>query len=572
MPSSTQKPTSQPEPQTLQPEKSIAVNASATSGTAEANSKRTQEILASEVKDAANSALQSPPGGELASTVKSRGKGERPDDIDIAATKNTAVKDAGAATKAVKSSVAEDKNAASLVAASRPVTPENASSVQTALSPPPRSNQHKVLRDGPTLSKQETPTKHELIATAVPASPSNVLQSASSIDPSRRTSLTSIQQPSTPSDNASFTSASLSRANSPPPSRVGTAPVRQMSKAQQKKERQARAKQAEEVSKVEQSPIKLEEPAIVQEPIVGRKKKAKKTQQGTAESTPAPTRPTSPEAKDIVATETQEEPVPALPTKEIKKINAKATPAPEPKKVEEPPRPPTPSVDDQQKQLTAAALFSSLIETGELDPGVSDSIFKTAAGLNTRFDNTTDLISPANRPVLTDEEAHQLDAGQAICIEDRKGRCTVVLPDRRPLPGFSRPQAQRFLDLVARIGVPPFNPDLWKLVPIAKLTTAAVAITPLLSAQLAQESKELVNRFATDLPTVGGGVLGQGGMPQQAAGATAAGGQLPVVATAPSVEEAEQRFLGQRRETEAIEKKLNALIKKNRRLVLGGGH
>ena len=577
IPSSSLKQVSQSEPQTEQPEieRSTMADMGASTATAEVFNKDTTEPSSSRETDPADTATLKAISAETHDdTFKRPGQGERPIDIDISTAGHSAETGSDIAAKPDKASVNKDGETDNSVVPSRPITPDNIISQQNTPSAAPHSAQHKSLRVGLTPQKHESPTKPETTGTTVPISPGSVSNFASNIEPSRRTSLTSTQQPGTPSDNASLTSASLSRANSPPPSRVGTAPVRQMSKAQQKKERQARAKQVEEVSKAEQSPVKMEEPAVVQEPIVGRKKKTKKAKQGTAESTPAPTRPTSPELKETMDTETQVEPLPALPPKEPKKPSTKPPPVSESKKSEEPAQPPTPSADDQQKQITAAALFSSLTETGELDLAVSD-IFKNASGLNTRFENTADLVATA-QPALTDEQAHQLDAGQAICIEDRKGHCTVVLPDRRPLPGLSKPQAQRFLDLVSRNGIPPLNPELWHLVPTSKLSTAATAITPLLSAQLAQESKELVNHFATDLPSTNGNGNGNGAVGGQQGGAgggmQAAGGgeQAPIVAL--SVEEAEQRFLAQRRETEAIEKKLNALMKKNRRLVLGGGH
>lgn len=97
---------------------------------------------------------------------------------------------------------------------------------------------------------------------------------------SRQASIASLNQPGTPaseliSDTASFTSTSMSRANSPPliGGKVGSAPVRKKTKSQAKKERQERARQAEEERAMEES---VPEPEIVQAPIVGRKKKTKK--------------------------------------------------------------------------------------------------------------------------------------------------------------------------------------------------------------------------------------------------------------------------------------------------------
>lgn len=101
----------------------------------------------------------------------------------------------------------------------------------------------------------------------------------------RKPSISSISRPDTPADLASeydpFTSASASRANSPPPNRVGSAPVRTMTKSQLKKERKLKAKKEEALS----ASAVVEEP--IQAPIIGRKRKTKKPSTRTSEqSTP----------------------------------------------------------------------------------------------------------------------------------------------------------------------------------------------------------------------------------------------------------------------------------------------
>ncbi|KAE8356465.1 hypothetical protein BDV28DRAFT_145165 [Aspergillus coremiiformis] len=106
---------------------------------------------------------------------------------------------------------------------------------------------------------------------------------------SRRPSVSSISRPDTPGDFGSeadiYTSASVSRANSPPASsRIGSAPVRAMTKSQVKKERRQKAKEAE-AKKHEAASAMVEEP--VQAPIIGRKRKTKKTPTSNPESTSA---------------------------------------------------------------------------------------------------------------------------------------------------------------------------------------------------------------------------------------------------------------------------------------------
>ena len=155
---------------------------------------------------------------------------------------------------------------------SRPNTPLTTTSRVSDSSAP---RQHRVLRVVDT-SKGEIPA---------PASATQSVSSNPAIGKARprRPSLSSISRPETPGDfgsEAEYASASASRANSPPASsRIGSAPVRSMTKSQVKKERKQKAKEAE--AKKQESAPPVEEP--VQAPIVGRKRKTKKAPASTAE-------------------------------------------------------------------------------------------------------------------------------------------------------------------------------------------------------------------------------------------------------------------------------------------------
>ncbi|KAI5291128.1 transcriptional repressor general negative regulator of transcription subunit 4, partial [Ascosphaera acerosa] len=77
----------------------------------------------------------------------------------------------------------------------------------------------------------------------------------------------------------SSASASASRSSSPPPSRIGSAPVRTMTKNQQKKERRIKAAKQVEAKK-EETPAVPDEPE--QAPIISRKRKTKKVSDSPA--------------------------------------------------------------------------------------------------------------------------------------------------------------------------------------------------------------------------------------------------------------------------------------------------
>lgn len=289
-------------------------------------------------------------------------------------------------------------------AVSQPQTPMTAVS-QASAAASAKNGQLRTIRVMQT-PKNETASKAS--AAAVAKDGTNV---ASAI-PSRRGSLSSLNPPGTPaseriSDNVSLTSTSMSRADSPPPSKVGTAPARHTSKSQQKKERQTRAKQAEQSTKPDEAPAKppVEEP--VQAPIIGRKKKQKKAaSRGTADSTPAASRPSSPVPHGESIPE-QDEPLPTTPSRDGKKDEGKAAPESE---VENPLSPAaTSSADQPQKNtLNAATLFAQLQRSNDVPPGALD-IFKPVIGLNHRFDvdpqsleNQMPEVSLGLPPPLTD--------------------------------------------------------------------------------------------------------------------------------------------------------------------------
>ncbi|KAK3316075.1 hypothetical protein B0H66DRAFT_518730 [Apodospora peruviana] len=96
-----------------------------------------------------------------------------------------------------------------------------------------------------------------------------------------RSAVAAAIRPETPasemiSDSASIISASISasRTNSPPPSKVGSAPVRTTTKSQQRKQRKEALKK--DTESIAAQPVKAAEPEVEIAPIIGRKKKQKK--------------------------------------------------------------------------------------------------------------------------------------------------------------------------------------------------------------------------------------------------------------------------------------------------------
>lgn len=368
------------------------------------------------------------------------------------------------------------------------------------------------------------------------------------------------------SDNASLTSTSISRASSPPPSKVGTAPVRHVSKSQQKKERQARAKQAEEIAKSESVPEKSipEEPE--QAPIIGRKKKTKKAR-STADSTPTATRPTSPEptvTEEVI--EEQPESVPASPTKTPREDTKISTPKRETAREPESPATPDvqPSSTDQAKtNLSAAFMISTLQKSGEVSSSVQD-LFKGVPGLNYRID-TSPMSYPdlPEVPPLTDTQRRELDDGGAIVVDVTANSRVVVLPNRSTIEGLSKDQANRYVALLKNLQQ---TPEM-----ITFKSSKQQMRRPFHARASSLCSKEeLGNRFVS-APTVEEKQprpveVGWPDMWSSSAWEDSKPeAQRPIL----PVEDAEVAMSASRKETEALEKKLNAVLRRNRRMGFG---
>lgn len=519
------------------------------------NDLQTGEDQATEKDEASKPALIHKPSDldevAIATTnIKTAEKKQRPSKLDIAA-----AKDASKATfTGAKSTAGETTSGVSL---SQPSTPATAASQASAST---RSKQPRTIR----VSREDVQQQ--------PASPGTLASATTSRQASRRPSLTSAHRPDTPasekvSDYASITSASISRANSPPPNKVGSAPVRQVTKSQQKKERQARAKHAEAATKSEEVPSKTEE---VQAPIFGRKKKTKKEKtQGTAESTPTATRPTSPVPKeeDMEAKFTPA-PAPVTPVKENKRNASKAVS--DSKEPDTPSSPATPAGADQHKtQLTAAAIFAHLQKAGEISASAAD-LFKPVPGINHRFEVIEPSDTATDNPI-SDDQRRLLNHGEPIHIDKGRNNQVVLLPDHRSLRGLTVEEATRYVQLRKRDwlnGDVPSHQALDGLIPPLSPVDAEFAVS---SAKSAIRNKRLDNPFmsavaesepdASDNADNGTAVLA----------GTVGGGIIHRKATM-NVADAEKDLHERKKVTEQWEKKLNAVLKKNRRLLFGNSH
>ena len=148
-------------------------------------------------------------------------------------------------------------------------------------------------------------------------------------------------RPSTPAVSERLMSHDVSRAGSPPPSVVGSAPGRGKTKAQAKKERRDRAMKASEVSETGGVAAAPTPPAQEEVgPIVARQKKQKKSKPSTSAAEPSKV-VKSAELKDKSPVEADKPTEPAPPAKKAsadkKKSQPKREPSPPPKSPSPPP-------------------------------------------------------------------------------------------------------------------------------------------------------------------------------------------------------------------------------------------
>lgn len=345
-----------------------------------------------------------------------------------------------------------------------------------------------LKRTGPQIMRitntPKTETPPAVSASSAPATAA-IPPSVVSIR-SRQPSIASLNQPGTPlsefvSDNASMTSASMSRTNSPPPSsRVGSAPQRTKTKSQAKKERQERARQMTEVELgLKESRTPSEEPVI--EGIQTRKKKEKKAKPAkaakTAVSTPAGSRTNTPGPAEKAPVPEPQPEAPAAPAaeKEEKKKKpaavaeivatpaaaAPAPPAPPAAAVEQPAAPTTTTHTKPPQQppaITPASIIAKLQASGAITHEKLENMFKSFphAGPNERAMTLADVPNRDRQYTLSDEAIRAVlerhEGPHRLGGEDgRISSRVLVTPEGTILRGLSREEEDRYLELEASL-------------------------------------------------------------------------------------------------------------------------
>ena len=450
------------------------------------------------------------------------------------------------------------------------------------------SRQPRTLRLVSTIKTEVSPT--------LPAASNEVRKSSIAMAENKPapldTALSSMKQSGTPvqevmSDVASVTSVSISRPPTPSSSKPGSTSTRPRTKNQAKKERQARAKKAEDSKTLDETSSPAQE-EVVQEPILGRKKKTKRPKESTPISTDRdddqlPRKGTKSSKEEVAPSEDEARlSGDARISKEPAQLNNKSEGRsqdivdPTLAKVADP------AGKDQGvgSPSTPASLFAELHKSGIIDPNVMD-MFLNIPGLNYRYETGSTKGQSNQNPPLSDEDISKLDHGEAICVMTNEQEGAVILPDRSVLRHLTHEEGKRYLESRKSLlqsdeqfsSAQHFPVESWMHIGSDDFYGA---IGPSKAGSddaedLLPQPEELGKIFGSVIMRPGAGpdhgtLYSQRRHPANE-GLAARIANMSVDETEIALRGSEEACLAAKKETEAIEKKLNPLLKRNRKML-----
>ncbi|TVY13241.1 General negative regulator of transcription subunit 4 [Lachnellula arida] len=524
-----------------------------------------------------------------------------------------------------------------------------------------------------------TSTAKSDIPTAGSATPFSVTSTfPPQLPSSRQPSLASIsrhERPGTPtsemiSDNASITSTSLSRANSPPPSKIGSAPVKTTTRSARKKQVEQKKKERleMEVAAAEQEP-KVEEIG----PITGRKRKQKKDRiisSAAGGSTPAASRPPSPSPVDTAPTSAEQiskaspteqthsqgqqfsiEPEIAKPlrghdakgkgkakSRTSASVTANTTPEPIPAPAPAPAEVEEEGTTTDKPIPTPASVLQDLTDSGDISDATQLAILKEKPGTSARSHHDVEVQAQGQKLTITTEDRAALFSGKPVRKNGDGPTRILLTPNGDYVRNLTAEEEDRYLQLQARLaeeagatafvstkhnanngftliggravpnGPPSFFPapagTVPPLDPVSKIQRDEALsyinqyVLPSLSTNSQLEKALNANALDAELTrstdSAGfpswsthqhgdansdahdqAGILANGldSMTAHfAVGRDGDSGRPLGNVSLLSLTEAETAMQAARKEAEIIEKKLIALVRKNRRMLLGSGH
>lgn len=390
-------------------------------------------------------------------------KRQHPGKLDIAAATEMSENEQSSATGPLKTD-SQPRNLRTVSMTSTTSVPASPAATSTG-SPIKRSTAPRTLRVVPTPKTEVPPPLSAVSTTSVPHVPT--------VDKlrSRQASIASLNQPGTPaseliSDTASVTSASISRASSPPPlgSKVGTAPVRKKTKSQAKKERQERKRQIEEEQAMTLDEHKSDIESV-QAPIIGRKKKSKKPA-SNPKSTVAVIKSQPPSPKPTKVEEDEEK-------QDQEQVETKVTSPPSPKrdqtaklsassnqKPDMSPATESASASEQSKdrrELTAQSIIADLQKTGELLASTLEFFKPLSSSLahasrNTQSNSTT--APPDLKIHFSEADLDALAKKMPVRLNGQDGKSdsrTLITPQGKFFWGLPQELEEKALELERHI-------------------------------------------------------------------------------------------------------------------------
>jgi CCR4-NOT transcription complex subunit 4 len=395
--------------------------------------KKVTKAIKAETKDPISTPATTP----VAST-----KRQPPGKLDITAATQTPATEQSPATSSQKTESLAKIVRATPVTSTTSVPASPAAAAATG-SPIKRAVAPRTLRVVPT-PKTEVPPP--LSAASAPSLPQIL-----NVDKlrSRQASIASVNLPGTPmsemfSETASVTSASVSRASSPPPigGKIGTAPVRKKTKSQAKKDRQERKKQIEEEMTIEENKSDVE---VVQAPIIGRKKKEKKP--AKTPKIPPKSQPASPKPA-IVEEEHSDAPVPIPAARPAPSAKTSATATPDPEQFTE---------TKERREHTAQSIMADLQKTGDLLASTLE-FFKPLSSSLTHASRTTPASNLTGPPDLkihfSEADLEAIAKKKPVRLnghDDKPDSRTLITPSGKFFWGLSEELEEKALQLEKQI-------------------------------------------------------------------------------------------------------------------------
>jgi CCR4-NOT transcription complex subunit 4 len=273
------------------------------------------------------------------------------------------------------------------------------------------------------------------------------------------------------SDNASITSASMSRASSPPLTKIGSAPVRATTKSMQKKQRKEAQKEKER-TELEATVTKVE-PEVEIAPIMGRKKKQKKDRSlntATGGSTPTASRPQSPTPIEGAAEELRPSvDIPQQPAQaSMKQLSveieaetlARTTVESKGKgkaKAQQSASPDALSIAEVEEEAsdkpipTVVSIFQDLVKSGALGDVNALSLLRQPSYSYRHQETPIDMQSANQKLTITPEDREALLKGRPVHKVKEGPHRIMLTPNGDCVRNLTPEEERRYLELQARL-------------------------------------------------------------------------------------------------------------------------